>query len=55
MLNKTNYMKRKMMTVSLKKKLNIFTHTLIKIFHLQKRTQASFQFITMIQKTLLII
>ena len=43
------------MTLSLKKNLNIFTQTLIKNFHLQQIIQVSCQFITIIQKTSLII
>ena len=54
-LNKTNYMKRQMMTWPLKKNLNIFTTTFITIFHPQQWTLASCLFITMIHKISLMI
>ena len=49
------FYKDTMLTLSLKKNYNIFTHNLITIFQIQQWTQVSRQFILTTQKTSLMI
>ena len=53
--NKENSLKVQVTILLLKNKYNIFTHTLIKIYHLQQWTQVSWKLIIIIQKNSLMI
>ena len=51
-LKKNNYLKTQIKTLSLNNNWNIFTQTLLTIFHLQQQTQVSWLSIIMILKLL---
>ena len=48
--NNKNYLKTQMITFSLKNNYNIFSQTLITMFHIQQWNHISWQFIIMIHK-----